>query len=136
MNTVPVPVDDDGDAFTTPQYQTSPDVVLTEGVDFTVTEVNDHPLIQGARHLEAEFDYPLGPLSQDAWIVALVRGTDGVSPPLFPVIPNDIPSETNSTLSDLLDGNLDEAGILSLSFANPLFIDVNGNGVYDAPSAP
>ena len=111
-------------------------MVLTAGVDFTVTEVNDHPVIPGARHSQAEFDYALGPLSQDTWIVVLVRGTDGISPPLFPVVPNDISSETNPTLSDLLDGNLGEAGILSLSFANPLFIDVNGNGVYDAPSAP
>ena len=136
MNNVPVPYDDDGDAFTPPQYQASPDVVLTAGVDFTVTEVNDHPGIPGARHSEAEVEYALGPLSQDTWIVALVRGTDGISQPLFPVVPNDIPSETNPTLSDLLDGNMGEAGILSLSFTNPLFIDVNGNGVYDAPSAP
>ena len=136
INNVPVPYDDDGDPFTPPQYQASPDVVLTEGVDFTVTEVNDHPGIPGARHSEAEVDYVLGPLSQDTWIVALVRGTDGISHPLFPVVPNDISSEPNPTLSDLLDGNLGEAGILSLSFTNPLFIDVNGNGVYDAPSAP
>jgi len=136
INNIPVPYDDDGDAFTPPQYQASPNVVLTEGVDFTVTEVNDHPGIPGARHSEAEVDYALGPLSQDTWVVALVRGTDGISHPLFPVVPNDIPSETNPTLSDLLDGNLGEAGILSLSFTNPLFIDVNGNGVYDAPSAP
>ena len=135
INNIPVPYDDDGNAFTPPQYQASPDVVLTEGVEFTVTEV-DHPGIPGARRREAELDYPLGPLSQDTWIVALVRGTDGISPPLFPVVPNDIPSETNSTLSDLLDGNLGESGILSLSFTNPLFIDVDGNGVYDAPSAP
>ncbi len=136
INNIPVPYDDDGNAFTPPQYQASPDVVLTEGVDFTVTEVNDHPGIPGARRSEAEVDYALGPLSQDTWVVALVRGTDGISHPLFPVVPNDIPSETNPTLSDLLDGNLGEAGILSLSFTNPLFIDVDGNGVYDAPSAP
>jgi hypothetical protein len=136
MNTVPVPVYDDSDAFATPQYRASPDVVLTAGVDFTVTEVNDQPGIPGARHSEAEVDYDLGPLSQDTWIVALVRGTDGISRPLFPVVPNDITPESNPTLSDLLDGNLGEVGILSLSFTNPLFIDVNGNGVYDAPSAP
>ena len=81
-------------------------------------------------------DYALGPLAQDTWVVALVRGTDGISMPLFPVVPNDITPESNPTLSDLLDGNLGEAGILSLSFTNPLFIDVDGNGVYDAPSAP
>jgi len=136
INNVPVPYDDADDAFATPQYRASPDVVLTAGVDFTVTEVNDHPGIPGARHNEAEVDYALGPLAQDTWVVALVRGTDGISMPLFPVVPNDITPESNPTLSDLLDGNLGEAGILSLSFTNPLFIDVDGNGVYDAPSAP
>jgi hypothetical protein len=78
----------------------------------------------------------VGPLAQDTWIVALVRGTDGVSPPLFPVVPNDITQGANSTLADLLDGNLGEEGILALAFTNPLFVDVDGNGVYDAPFAP
>jgi hypothetical protein len=43
INSIPVLHYDEGDAFTTPQYRASPDVVLTAGVDFTVTEVNDHP---------------------------------------------------------------------------------------------
>jgi hypothetical protein len=51
-------------------------------------------------------------------------------------LPNDIAAETNPTLADLVDGNLNEGGILSLSFTNPLFIDVDGNAEYDAPLAP
>ncbi len=136
MNTVPVPFDHDSDPSTPPYYQASPDVVLTAGVDFTISVVNDYPGIPGASHREAIVNYVMGPLAQDTWIVALVRGTDGVSPPLFPVVPNDITQGSNSTLADLLDGNVGEEGILALGFTNPLFIDADGNGVYDGPSAP
>jgi hypothetical protein len=136
MNNIPVPFDDDGNFFTPPQYQASPDVVLTAGVDFEVTVVTDYTGIPGASHREATVSYDLGTLSQDTWVVALVRGSDGTSEPLFPVVPNDLSTETNETLTDLLDGNLGEDGILSLSFTNPLFIDVDGNAEYDAPLAP
>jgi hypothetical protein len=127
INNVPVPFDDDGDPSTPPQYQAIPDVVLTAGTDFLI---QDFP---AAGYREATVDHNLVSLSQDTWIVALVRGTDGVSEPLFPVVPNDISTETNDTLAALLDGNLNEGGILSLSFTNPLFIDVDGNAEYDAP---
>ena len=97
--------------------------------------MDDYPGIPGAGYSEAEVDHNLDSLTQDTWIVALVRGTDGISEPLFPVCRTYFPGN-QPTLPELLDGNLEEAGILSLSFTNPLFIDVNGNGVYDAPSAP
>ena len=50
-------------------------------------------------------------------------------------IPNDLDEATNTTLADLKDGNLDELGVPATAFANPVFIDVNGNGVYDPPLA-
>ena len=136
INNVPVPFDDDGDPATPPQYQASPDVSLEAGVDFVVQEQVDDPDIPGAGHYEAALDYTLEGLVQDTWIVALVRGMDGVSMPLFPVVPNDLEEETNADLADLLDGNLGQAGMMALSYTNPLFIDVDGNGLYDPPVAP
>ena len=58
----------------------------------------------------------------------IVRGTDGVSKPLFPVIPNDLKTAGNTTLAALTDGNLGENGITALAYTNPLFVDVDGGG--------
>jgi hypothetical protein len=136
INNIPDPVDDDDDPSTTPQYLATPDVVLIAGVDFTVTEVPDGSGVPGAIRREALVEHELTGLTEDTWIVALVRGTDGTSEPMFPVVPNDLVKEGNTTLANLMDGNLDEGGILALSFTNPLYIDTDGNGVYDAPLAP
>ena len=57
--------------------------------------------------------------------VVMVKGSDGVSRPLFPMVPNDLSTASNSTTGDLTDGNLGEDGILALAFSNPLFVDVN-----------
>jgi hypothetical protein len=67
-------------------------------------------------------------LTEDVWVVAIVRGTDGVSRPLFPVIPNDLSTGSNTTVGDLIDGNLNESGITALAYTNPLFVDVDGGG--------
>ena len=136
VNNVPQPFDDDGDPSTTPQYRASPDLILQAGEDFQKVEVVDHPGIPGASHYEASVDFTMEGLAQDTWVVAVVRGTDGVSMPLFPVVPNDLSHGTNASLADLLDGNLGEGGILALAFTNPLFIDVDGNGLYDPFLAP
>jgi hypothetical protein len=61
----------------------------------------------------------------------LVRGTDGVSKPMFPVVPNDLNTSANPTLADLIDGNLGESGVTTMAFSNPLYIDIGGNGVYN-----
>lgn len=87
-----------------------------------------------ARRLEADIDLPLT-VYQDSWVVALVKGTDGVSRPIWPMNPQDLTEERNTTLDDLTDGNLGEGGNPALAFTNPLFIDVDGNGRFDAPSA-
>ena len=80
-------------------------------------------------------------LSEDTWIVVMVKGTDGVSEPLFPVVPNSLKSclnpptctmLINQTLAELIDGNLGQDGMLALAFTNPLFVDVDGGG-YTAP---
>jgi hypothetical protein len=58
----------------------------------------------------------------------MVKGTDGVSRPLFPVLPNNLKTSTNTTLAQLTDGNLGEDGIMALAYTNPLFVDVDGGG--------
>src|SRR5262249_39184619 len=100
----------------------------------------------------------IGPLGTDTWVVVLVRGTDNVSPPLFPVLPNSIPPKacsndpcrscsvnadcaspgtctgaSNQNFAEITDGNLNQCGILSLAYSNPLFIDVNQTSQYDPP---
>jgi len=116
-------------------YGVIPYYVATKGTDFTVTTV-DHvydPPIPGAQHLKASYTLSLTDLSEDTWVVVIVRGTDGVSKPLFPVIPNDLERSTNTTLTQLTtNGNLGEDGMTALAFTNPLFIDVD-DGDWTAP---
>jgi hypothetical protein len=95
--------------------------------------VNDFPSIAGASHLEATATFPLSGIAADAWIVVLVRGTDGVSRPLFPVLPNSLASAGNTTLAQLTDGNLGELGILALAFTNPLYVDATDDAVWTPP---
>ena len=135
INQVPTPDDYDSDPSTPPFYRVTPDVIQTAGVDFTVNTVNDFPLIPGAGHLEATTSLKLSGLAVDTWVVVFVRGTDGVSRPLFPVVPNDLDATTNTTLAGLTDGNLGEDGVSATAFTNPVFIDVDGNGVFDPLSA-
>ena len=109
-------------------YAVTPDFVLQAGTDFTISTVQVVPSIPAAQRLEATATLSLTGLTQDVWIVAIVRGTDGVSRPLFPVVPNDLRTTGNSTLANLTDGNLGENGIMAMSFSNPLFVDVDGGG--------
>jgi hypothetical protein len=125
-------------------------------VNVSPTLMNDYPSIPGAQHYEATAQLNLTGLLQDTWVIVLVRGTDNVSQPLFPVIPNSLvgkacandpckscttdsqcPSSTctvtNQTLAEFTDGNLNQCGVLALAFSNPLFIDVNQNNQYDPP---
>ena len=60
----------------------------------------------------------------------------GVSQPMFPVMSGDIPPGTNQTLADLLDGNLNEGGVLALGYTNALYADVDGVAGFQAPLQP
>jgi len=68
-------------------------------------------------------------VAADSWVVVVVRGTDGVSAPLFPMQPQDLDDSVNATLADLTDSNgplpwnLGELGALALAFSNPLWFD-------------
>jgi len=131
VNNVPTVDDFDNDPLTPPEYHVAPDFVKTAGTDFTISTVDDFPSIPGAEHLEATVTLALTGLAQDTWVVVLVRGTDGVSKPIFPVVPNDLDTAANPTLADLTDGNLGEDGVTTMAFSNPLYIDIGGNAAYD-----
>lgn len=109
---------------------------LNEGDHFTVVELPVAPAVPGASRRETQRVVRLSGLAEDTWVVVVVRGTDGVSPPLHPVMPFDLDRASNTTLADLLDGNLGEGGVLALGFTNPLYVDVDGNGRFDPPWAP
>jgi hypothetical protein len=130
-NTVPAPVDDEAPhGITVPSYRADPILVLEAGKDFEIRRVPVEANGVEATRLEADVEIPF-PVERDAWIVVLVRGTDGVSRPLWPMNPQDLDRESNQTLDDLTDGNLGEGGNTALAFTNPLFVDVDGNGRFD-----
>ena len=154
VNNAPQRFDHDDDVATRGRYRVIPNSVS----NVSPTLVNDFPSIPGAQHYEATAQLNLAGLTQDTWVVVLVRGTDGVSTPLFPVIPNSLAGRAcsndlcrpctvnaqcaspgtcttlvNQNLADLTDGNLNQCGVLALSYSNPLFIDVDQNSLYDPP---
>ena len=113
-----------------PLYRSCPDVVHTTPADFTVTPVP----VNGASRLEASTTLSLTGLTEDTWVVAVVRGTDGVSCPLFPVVPNDIDPTETATLASLRLCELGtDEGVMALAFSNPIFFDFDGNGMFDPP---
>lgn len=98
------------------------------GVDFTISK--DGPDMTPGTADDvwvAQTSFTITPTS-DSWFFVLVKGTDGTSKPLFPVVPNDLDQTSNTTLADLIDGNLGEDGVTALAFTNPIFLDVDGGG--------
>jgi len=93
--------------------------------------VNTVP-VGGSNRLEASVQHNIVGATEDLWVVVLVRGTDGVSEPLFPIVPNSLTQGSNTTVAQLTDGNLGENGITALAFTNPIRIDVDGGG-WSAP---
>ncbi len=107
------------------RYAISPTTVQNAPGDFTVSS---DEVVPGHSRLEASTSLTLTGLTEDVWIVVMVKGTDGVSKPLFPVLPNSLKTATNTTLADLTDGNLGEDGMTALAFTNPIYVDVDGGG--------
>jgi hypothetical protein len=107
-------------------YGAEPTVSLMAGTDFAVNTVTVAAGVPGGQRLETRLVVPFHELTADTWFVVVARGTDGVSRPMFPVFPQDISRTSNTSLANLLDGNLDESGVLSLGFTNALYADVDG----------
>ena len=91
-------------------------------------EVVINEAVAGASRTEITATLILEGLTEDTWVVAMARGSDGVSEPLFPILPASLNENSNATLADLTDGNLGEGGIPAFAFTNPIFIDVEGDG--------
>src|SRR5262249_42817542 len=85
-NNAPQAYDHDNKPATRKRYRVIPNA--TSSVSPTL--VNDFPSIPNAKHWHATAQLNLTGLVTDTWVVVLVRGTDGVSQPLFPVIPNSL----------------------------------------------
>ena len=119
-----------GPPITVNRYTITPDFVQTAPADFTINTV---PVAgTSSSRFEASTTLNLMALTRDIWVVVLVKGSDGTSRPLFPVLPENLKQSTNMTLADLTDGNQGEDGITALAFTNPLFVDVDGGG-WSAP---
>ncbi len=107
------------------RYAISPDFTQSAPGDFTISsdEVAD-----GHFRWEASTSFTLAGLTEDVWIVVMVKGKDGISRPLFPVASSSLKTSTNTTLANLTDGNLGEDGVTALAFTNPIYVDVDGGG--------
>jgi len=110
-----------------------PDRVLTRGTDFVLPPpVEVVPGVPGAERQELHLEETFA-LTEDTWFVVLVRGSDGISEPMFPVYPSSLATGSNPTLADLLDGNLGESGTMALGATNALYADVDGIPGFDPP---
>ncbi|MGH7785395.1 MAG: hypothetical protein ACRERC_00925 [Candidatus Binatia bacterium] len=116
-------------------YGAEPSLVLVAGEDVPLVRGMVVPSVPGAERWESTFSVPFE-LTEDAWFVVLVRGTDGVSRPMFPVIASGLSTASNQTLDQLTDGNLGEGGVLALGFTNALYADVDGEAGFQAPRRP
>jgi hypothetical protein len=114
-------------------YGAEPTLVLTKGDDFEVNTVDVFPGVPGAQRFETIVTVPFADLAVDTWFVVVAKGTDGVSPPMFPIVASDLSPATNTTLANLVDGNLGEGGVLALGFTNALFADVDGVAGFQPP---
>ena len=133
----------------------TPSYTLNKGVDFSVTSV----AVDSEARLEANVSKVISGITEDSWVVVIVKGTDNVSKPLFPMAPANILEKAcnndpckactnnavcgfgtcnvnNQTPTDLTDGNLNQCGTMALGIANPLFIDFDGDGLYKDVALP
>ena len=115
------------------RYGVCPNYTVSAGDDgWEAVEVNAVEGLDGATRTDITVSLEIPEITEDTWLVAVAHGTDGVSSPMFPVVPEDLAPAGNTSLADLTDDNLDQGGMLAYAFTNPLFIDVGGNG-WEAP---
>jgi hypothetical protein len=131
-------------------YTATPTHTLTEGDcdpsttadgDFDITVTTDVGGVTGAdlwsvtTTLRVPDDIPAlpDPLTDDHWFVVVVKGTDGVCEPMFPIFPHDLATVGNTTLGNLTDGNLGESGTMALGLTNALYADADGSPGFDPP---
>ncbi len=106
-----------------------PTTTLNVGTDFSVATVP----VNGSQRLETNHTVNLTGLTEDEWIVVIVKGTQGVSAPMFPVMADGVSLAQNPNLAALQSVTITENGIRALGTTNALYVDVDQNGVFDAP---
>lgn len=111
------------DALEPYAFGATPTLVHVAPGDFAVTPIDVFPAIAGATRLETTHVVAFSGLTVDTWFVVVVKGTDGISEPMFPIHPSGITSASNTTLADLTDGNLGEAGVMALGATNALYFE-------------
>ena len=116
-------------------YGAEPSLVLVAGDDVPLAREVVDAEVPGAERWVSRFEIPFT-LERDTWFVVMVRGTDGVSQPMFPVFGDSLRRNGNASLADLTDGNLGEDGVLALGVTNALYADVDGAPGFDPPLLP
>jgi len=96
------------------------DPATTGDGDFDVTRTPAIGGVPGADRLSATVSVPFDGLASETWFVVVVKGTDGQCGPMFPVYPDDLDQASNTTLSQLVDGNLGQGGVVALGATNAL----------------
>jgi hypothetical protein len=122
----------------------APTLTLTKsGVDGPTTfTVTTSPGVSGSGTRQVTDKSIPVTIGADTWVVVVVRGTDGVSKPMFPMLPQDLDTANNDDLADLTDSggplpwNLNEEGALALAFSNPLFFDSGDNVCHGGTACP
>jgi hypothetical protein len=113
-------------------YTAAPVLSLTEGDcnpatkgdgDFDIDVLDVAPGVPGAQRLEATITRSVGVLGAETWFAVVVRGSDGVCGPMFPVYPQSLATASNTTLANLVDGNVGESGTMALGFTNALYFE-------------
>ena len=113
-------------------FGATPSVVLDEGDcnpatlgdgDFDVSVTPSVGGVPGADRLSASLVVPFSGLAAPTWFVVVVRGTDGQCAPMFPIYPDDLAQTGNTTLGNLVDGNVGQGGVLALGATNALYFE-------------
>jgi hypothetical protein len=99
-------------------YTADPTLTLVKDTDFSVStvQVHDPLVVPGGSRLEASLSQDFD-LTVDTWLAVVVKGTDGVSQSMFPV----------------MAANMSQGGVLALGATNALYVDVDGNGDFNGP---
>lgn len=106
-----------------------PSITRSAPGDFSVSAVTV-PDTDGAQRLEASgVTIAVPSPGVDYWMVAVVRGSEDVSRPLWPVAPNDFVDSGDG----LATRSTADRGIYALAVSNPIYVDADGNGTWDAP---
>ena len=117
-------------------FGATPTMTLTAPGDFIVTQTVVHGAVPGADVLETSVSVLFDFLTEDTWFVVVVKGTDGVSEPMFPVFPKSLDTGSNLSVADLIDGNLGESGTMALGATNALYVDADGVPGWRGPLEP